>query len=1339
MPVKGDDIWNSVLSDIERTAGSDLAGQAEQEQARRDQVGAEMFPQDAEGGNPDAPFTGRDLVAGGYRLKDAATAAIAGVEKGAYEVKDFVFGEPTQGEKSTYRKETEQASRELKAMSKWNGVVESIAQFAVPFSALGKVVGTGKWLVDAGRAAVVGATAFDPTEERLSNLIQTVPALQNPVTEFLAAKPEDGRAAGRLKNAVESLAMDAVAATAFVAAAKFIKFSRQGDKVAAEAAMKELDDANIRLAQQEAEHYRKSFIDEAFTDKANTDIQTAGASVDPQAPGMNKSFGGEATSQPAGQPPGLGGRAEALDREMRQSPEMPEVPGAGPEGGAAADVPAAPSAATPQPPTAPEQPFGGGGMADALDKEMRANGELPTERPASGPAPAGAEPPVVPLGPDVADAARGGTPRGAPAEGVQNVTPELAGARGAQPPKLHDVTPEQVQKLVQRGAKDDEAVARNGSVEAALQDGHKFAGPGTIPWQKLEAPGGVQQFIRDVVEINSDTLHAARGGDAEGVLRDTRVEKLAGQMGRLFEVDPQMILGQLKQAGDNARMMVVQMETGYRLANRAFLDNYEFLRRLEAGNLQGHATREAALEEFRKRTMLAMDLYSNAQSILSNSGRAMRRAREEFKIRADQMAKVDVAQMDPDKLAKLFLSTNGDPVAMAKATKPGILAQIVDGVSLFRMANILSGPTTQVVNMVSNTAMLAFRPITTYTGAAMKGAYAAMTQNEVMGASARALRTRSKVELLSTTSTIMEGMQAFKKAWLLGDSVMMPHNSSEVFSAFDGGMGGTVHSIPWNDFKTIDDVIANGIKGLTYVATADLRLMGAADEMVKNMRYRGVLMGRAAVQAEELGMKPGTKAFNDFIRDKANAGFDANGRAIDADAFKEARATTFQQDVKLPVEDTWWSQGHTLGSLGTMANNSMKITKLVVPFVKTPANLFRYGIKLTPGLNLLQKEYVNSLRGMHGEVAQATAMGEMAMGILLMGAAMELRLNDKITGSGPRDPKQASQWKALGNMPYAVNIGDGQHFQINRFDPIQMPVALAADFVDMYMMNQNKGDMDQMENIATGITLALAHQLKDKTYFKGASDFIEAMMDDRKLKSWSERFAPGFIPGVGLLRSVNPDPYVHEINGLMDSVKANIPGYSETVPVRYDALGRPIQVPGRFVGTKDADSPLLKALDEQFAMTGTYLSAPQPKVEGIDLREITLEKSGDNAFEAYNKLIAKPKGAGTTLEKALEKVVTSKNYGAAPHGEAGTANTKEYMVAQVLNNYRQAAMQQLKAENPDLREKLGMKARDAFNKAMAGKKELKSTEANAVGKQLNDLLNANGFGSVPIPQPLPQQ
>lgn len=95
-------------------------------------------------------------------------------------------------------------------------LIKGISQFVVGMAGAGKVKGlqalkgtgtAGKLSGYAIQGAIADFFAFQPHEERLSNLVETFPALQNPVTEYLAADPEDGAAEGRFKNALEGLSL----------------------------------------------------------------------------------------------------------------------------------------------------------------------------------------------------------------------------------------------------------------------------------------------------------------------------------------------------------------------------------------------------------------------------------------------------------------------------------------------------------------------------------------------------------------------------------------------------------------------------------------------------------------------------------------------------------------------------------------------------------------------------------------------------------------------------------------------------------------------------------------------------------------------------------------------------------------------------------------------------------------------------------------------------------------------------------------------------------------------------------------------------------------------------
>ena len=116
---------------------------------------------------------------------------------------------------------------------------QGIAQFVAGFIGAGKVLkgwkpaGTGGKI---GKAATQGAisdfTVFDPHEQRLSNLVQQVPELQNPVTAYLASDTDDGAAEGRLKGAVEGV-VPGVMVDGFVTALRALRNVRGMKKATA--------------------------------------------------------------------------------------------------------------------------------------------------------------------------------------------------------------------------------------------------------------------------------------------------------------------------------------------------------------------------------------------------------------------------------------------------------------------------------------------------------------------------------------------------------------------------------------------------------------------------------------------------------------------------------------------------------------------------------------------------------------------------------------------------------------------------------------------------------------------------------------------------------------------------------------------------------------------------------------------------------------------------------------------------------------------------------------------------------------------------------------------------
>ena len=106
------------------------------------------------------------------------------------------------------------------------GLARGITQFMVGFipAVKGlKYAGMGAGLARTMIAsAVADATVFDPQGGRLADLANQYPALQGPLTDFMATDPNDSEALGRFKNALEGLAIGGVA-DGFVKAVRLIK------------------------------------------------------------------------------------------------------------------------------------------------------------------------------------------------------------------------------------------------------------------------------------------------------------------------------------------------------------------------------------------------------------------------------------------------------------------------------------------------------------------------------------------------------------------------------------------------------------------------------------------------------------------------------------------------------------------------------------------------------------------------------------------------------------------------------------------------------------------------------------------------------------------------------------------------------------------------------------------------------------------------------------------------------------------------------------------------------------------------------------------------------------
>jgi hypothetical protein len=361
----------------------------------------------------------------------------------------------------------------------------------------------------------------------------------------------------------------------------------------------------------------------------------------------------------------------------------------------------------------------------------------------------------------------------------------------------------------------------------------------------------------------------------------------------------------------------------------------------------------------------------------------------------------------------------------------------------------------------------------------------------------------------------------------------------------------------------------------------------------------------------------------------------------------------------------------------------------MLPFVKTPTNIMRYGWKMTPVLNMLQTEYRDAIRGAHGPEAAAQANGQMVMGSLYMGAAAFLISNGTITGGGPRDYRQAQELKATCWQPYSVVIphadGTKTYVPFNRLDPVAIPMGIVADLTDAIHALGGE-ETPEIGAAIEGLRIALSKQFTDKTYLTGASQALDAMLDpEGNLGRWASTTAANFVPYSAALRQLNADPHLHEARSLTDKVLATIPGLSEKVPPRRDAYGDPVKRVGLW--SSDEDQLVDHETQRLILESGSSIVPPQPVHNGVDLREVTMEGTkshpewaGKSAFEVYQTLAGKPSPKAPSLKSTVARMMQSKAYHMAPDGDVDTRGTKLWLLHNPVSKYRGAAMKVLKSD-----------------------------------------------------------
>lgn len=482
--------------------------------------------------------------------------------------------------------------------------------------------------------------------------------------------------------------------------------------------------------------------------------------------------------------------------------------------------------------------------------------------------------------------------------------------------------------------------------------------------------------------------------------------------------------------------------------------------------------------------------------------------------------------------------------------------------------SLLSGPQTHAVNITSNT-LTAMAQIPEHAAAAMVGkarqAFASQQLDRVLGS-----------EIGARAFGLIQG--AKEGARLFAQSVRTGEPSDLVSKVESQGM------------KAI-----SGVKG--EIVRIPTRLLTAEDEFFKGIARRMELNGLAVRKAHGEGLK-GAAAKSRIAELVANPPDEMFEQSMDY-----ARYLTFQRKL-----------GDT-ASKGSAITQSHPWLKLFLPFIRTPTNLLKFAVERSPVAPLL-KEWRTDFAA--GGARRDLAIAKAAVGTGMGALVYQLAQDGYITGSGPADQGAKALKRADGWQPFSIRIGD-KFVSYQRLDPFSTTLGIAATLADLGEHMTDK----QRDRVTTLFVASVMQNLASKTWLSGLSSITEAIADpDRYAGNLTERLGGSIAIPTGVAQIARTlDPIQREVNGLVEAIKARVPGLSQSLEPKRDVWGQPIEKEGG-IGP-DILSPLWTStakndpVNKALLAAGAHIGKPSRSVGD---REMTAEEYG--AFQGRSGKLA---------------------------------------------------------------------------------------------------------------------
>lgn len=608
-------------------------------------------------------------------------------------------------------------------------------------------------------------------------------------------------------------------------------------------------------------------------------------------------------------------------------------------------------------------------------------------------------------------------------------------------------------------------------------------------------------------------------------------------------------------------------------------------------------------------TLLAFEIAKNEQGALLASYAG---ARAEAGRSLNILGQINNPKImnDADLLKKALAITGGDPEKIARQIVSFAPDDIIgkyrylrslqksgaaDWASWYWYNNLLSGPKTQIRNILGNTSNMTayftarpFAGIVDYLDHFVRGKPREVFVGEIKPAAAGFM--------VGVREGWQKAMFMWKNGFTMDDVAALDFRPPEVF---DG---------------TFPNIIGRSLEAFDLF----FRNINASTE-----KYA---MAFAAAKRRGLAGDEFVKFFDDFVTDPPVSAIKQIADEGSRSVFRAKPGQIGSAIIKLKSDFKI-----TINGVERTFFNPMKF---VMPFVLTPLNIIKVSFDFTP---------VGFFTALTRQTPRARrlAQGRAAFGSLALLPLAVMASEGRVSGSGPQDKELRDLLYSTGWQPNSIRIGD-KWYNYSNFQPLALPLSLVANSFEAWHYQGQEVDEDIF-----GLILAKAfNSLTQQSYLRGLFTVQRAIENPevfggQLIRDIMRAAIPLSAAQGQLTRAV--DETVRAPETLGEDIKAQTPGLSQQVRPRLSALGEEAtretglgEIPAflsNFLSPVDIRETRTTPLKEELLRLQDQVQIGFPS-KTITIKNKKIELTPDEQTELL-------KIAGEAIKKRLEKAMES--------------------------------------------------------------------------------------------------